>query len=457
MKLIPLLGALACATVVQADFQAGFARTEINPPLGSNIPGYFSDRRVEGILDDIEANAVALSDGTNAAVLISFDLVEIKGLSTAWRQRAAAATGLPPEAFYFACTHTHTGGNVGPAAASYEISFDSDPAYDAALADKVVAVSKAALADLKPARILLGRTTCPDVSFIRRYRMKDGRATTNPGVGNPNIVAPIGQPDEDVQIVRLPRESAPEILIVNFQTHPDVISGCKISSDWPGFTRRTLEGALGADVRCVFFNGAQGDSNHINVHPAPGRETNKRYAYAQQMGRMVAGAVLREYGFCQPAPAGTIRCAVQDVPMPIRARTADELPAARADWALYQAGRKKEIKGHRFRLVEAARIVRLEKEPDEIPFPVSAIVVGNTLCFTGLPCEPFTDLGRQVKAGSPYRMTLFTCLTNGSFGYLPTAEGCTGDSYESNSTIFAPTAAERVVKAQLGLIRSLLR
>ena len=175
--------------------------------------------------------------------------------------------------------------------------------------------------------------------------MKDGRATTNPGVGNPNIVAPIGQPDEDVQIVRLPREGAPEILIVNFQTHPDVISGCKISADWPGFTRRTLEGALGADVRCVFFNGAQGDSNHINVHPAPGRETNKRYAHAQQMGRMVAGSVLREYGFCQPAPAGTIRCAVKDVPMPIRARTADELPAARADWALYQAGRKKEIKG----------------------------------------------------------------------------------------------------------------
>ena len=75
MKLIPLLGALACATAVQADFQAGFARTEINPPLGSNIPGYFSDRRVEGILDDIEANAVALSDGTNAAVLISFRIL----------------------------------------------------------------------------------------------------------------------------------------------------------------------------------------------------------------------------------------------------------------------------------------------------------------------------------------------------------------------------------------------
>ena len=55
------------------------------------------------------------------------------------------------------------------------------------------------------------------------------------------------------------------------------------------------------------------------------------------------------------------------------------------------------------RLVEAARIVRLEKEPDEIPFPVSAIAVGDALCFTGLPCEPFTELGRAVKKASPFR------------------------------------------------------
>ena len=163
--------AMSFALAARAEFSAGFARVEINPPMGSNIPGYFRDRRVDGILDDIEANAVAFSDGTNAAVLVSFDLVEIKGLSTAWRHRAAAATGLPPEAFYFACTHTHTGGNVGRAADSYEISFDSDPEYDKALEGKVVDVCRAALADMKPAQLLLGRISCPGVSFIRRYRM----------------------------------------------------------------------------------------------------------------------------------------------------------------------------------------------------------------------------------------------------------------------------------------------
>ncbi|MCQ2389909.1 MAG: glycoside hydrolase family 97 catalytic domain-containing protein [Kiritimatiellae bacterium] len=447
----------ACLGAVQlpAGFSAGFARSAINPPMGSHIPGYFSDRRASGVLDDSEANVVALADGTNAAVLVSLDLVEVKGLAPKWRTSIAAACGIAPEAVYLACTHTHTAGCVGKAADAYEIGFDSDSAYDAEAEAKVIAACRAALVDLRPAEIRLGRTTCPGISFIRRFRMKDGRATTNPGVNNLDVVSPIGEPDEDVQLVRLVRAEAPEILVVNFQCHPDVIGGTQISADWPGITRRSVEGALGTGVRCAFFNGAQGDTNHVNVRPAPGSETNKGYAHAQHMGRTLAGAVLKAYGRCQPAPAGAIRCAVKDVPMPVRTRDAAELPAAQADWALFKAGRAREIKGPRFRLVEAARIVRLANEPDEVPFPVSAVAIGDTLCFTGLPCEPFTDIGRAVKKGAPFAMTIFTCLTNGSFGYLPTAEGCEGESYESTSTIFAPAAAERVIAAQLDLLRSL--
>ena len=44
---------------------------------------------------------------------------------------------------------------------------------------------------------------------------------------------------------------------------------------------------------------------------------------------------------------------------------------------------------------------------------------------------------------------------NGSYGYLPTAEGCGGESYESTSTIFDSTAAGRAVRAQIGILRAL--
>ena len=40
--------------------QVGFSRVNINPPMGAPINGYFKNRYVEGVRDDLEANALAL-------------------------------------------------------------------------------------------------------------------------------------------------------------------------------------------------------------------------------------------------------------------------------------------------------------------------------------------------------------------------------------------------------------
>ena len=84
-----------------------------------------------------------------------------------------------------------------------------------------------AISDLKPASVSIGRSTAPGISFVRRFRMKDGSVRTNPGRNNPDILEPVGTPDETVQLVRIHREDADEILLVNFQVHPDVIGGTK--------------------------------------------------------------------------------------------------------------------------------------------------------------------------------------------------------------------------------------
>ena len=98
--------------------------------------------------------------------------------------------------------------------------------------------------------------------------MKDGSVRTNPGVDNPHILHPIGDVDERVNVLRFDRESD-SLVLVNFGNHPDVVGGCKISADWPGFLRNTVEKALD-NTKCIFFNGAQGDVNHVNVHPPGG-------------------------------------------------------------------------------------------------------------------------------------------------------------------------------------------
>ena len=45
------------------DFKAGYARVNINPPLGSALFGYYVKRLAKGYLDDLEAFALALTKG----------------------------------------------------------------------------------------------------------------------------------------------------------------------------------------------------------------------------------------------------------------------------------------------------------------------------------------------------------------------------------------------------------
>ena len=49
--------------------QAGFGRVNVTPMLGIGIGGYFKPRYAEGILDELEINALALSCGEEKAVL----------------------------------------------------------------------------------------------------------------------------------------------------------------------------------------------------------------------------------------------------------------------------------------------------------------------------------------------------------------------------------------------------
>ena len=54
-----------------ADFKAGFCRVDVTPPLGIDIAGYFFDRKAEGVLDNLEANTLAVSCGGVTAVIIA--------------------------------------------------------------------------------------------------------------------------------------------------------------------------------------------------------------------------------------------------------------------------------------------------------------------------------------------------------------------------------------------------
>ena len=374
------------------------------------MAGYTFLRRVSAVRDPLEINAVAVSDGEGASVLMTADVLDLQDYDYALklRREVASAAGIPETAVYFHTTHTHLSPALGKAEEYGETSFDGDEDYGEFFIVQACAAAKQAMDDLAVATLSIGCAEAKRISFIRRFRMKDGSIRTNPGVGNPDIKEPIGAVDESVQVVRIRREGKDEVLLVNFGTHPDTIGGDAVSADWPGLARRQIEKSLDG-VKCVLFNGAQGDVNHVCVDPRPGeREGLKRdfddvdrgYEHAQHMGRVIAGAVLSVYGKCAPIESDAVRFAVEDVTIPSQRPKAEDLPLARKYAELHSAGKDDEIpfKGMELTTVvaEAGRMVRLENGPDSFSMPISVVTIGDALAFVGIPGEPFTEIGRRI-------------------------------------------------------------
>ena len=365
------------------------------------------------------------------------------------------------------CTHTHTGPGAGKTDAGRTDLFDGTDFYNEFLATRLADVARFAVADLAPASLALGRAEAKRISFLRRYRMKDGSIRTNPGVNNPDIAEPIGNLDETVQVLRIRRDGTDDIAVINFATHPDVVGGEMISGDWPAFARRTLERAE-PSTKCIFFNGAQGDVNHVCTDPKPGEreglhpdfdDVDRGYEHARHMGRVVAAAALSVWGKCEPVAAGKLRFAVHTISVPSQMPKPEELVQAREFDRLHREGRDAEIPFTGMALTtvvaEAGRMVLLANGPEAFDLPLSALAIGDAVVFAGIPGEPFTEIGRAIKAQSPFKMTLCTCLTNGSCGYFPVASAYEEGGYEARSSVFASTVAADIVAGHGALLRQI--
>lgn len=235
-----------------------------------------------------------------------------------------------------------------------------DELYAKIAVSRAADAAVAAIADLHPARLSVGRSTARRISFGRNYLMKDGKVRTNPGVGNPDIVRPVDTADETVQVLRIDRDGEKPICVINFQTHPDVVGGEAISADWPGLTRTVFEAATRGEAHCIVLNGTQGDVNHVNVMPRPGEanglrrdfdDVDRGYGHARHMANVLAAAALSVWMKCESVPAGAVRVGMRNVKVPAhKARPGDEKGLVWARGSLGAArgreGRGIAVEGH---------------------------------------------------------------------------------------------------------------
>ena len=444
------------------NLKVGFSRIDNTPALGAPLHGYTFIRYNEGALDALEINTVAISDGEKTAIMVTYDGLGVgKPTLTEWRERISEKTGVPVDAIYMTASHSHTApGSIRP---------DQNEVADEFFVNmgrKIVDSAVLALRDLKPAKMGFGIGKAENVSFCRRYKMKDGSYRTNPGVNNPDIESAVSEVDTRVSVVRFDREGAETVVIVNFANHPDTVGGNRVSADWPGAMRRTVERVYD-NVKCAFMNGAQGDINHVNVHPTVGYgndlfndfdDVARGYGHTQYIGRVVAAGVMQAYDKVEYVDVEKIDFLVKTILIPSNRPKPEELPEAKKIWDLYVAGRESELPYTGMmlttKIADARRKVNLQDGPDNFEMDLIGIKLGD-VAFVGIPGEPFSEIGNQLKLADGYKLVIPTCLTNGYQGYFPTLDAYTQGGYEAGNSNFRAGVAERIIAGGIELLKEL--
>ena len=442
---------------MEKKLYAGYAKMVITPPLGLRIPGSYNHRYADGVINDLHMRATAFSDGENKAVIFSCDAISIRADAyNIVRAKVAERCGIDPAAVYVTCTHSHTAFRMEPVTNDPEdavINGHLTETYE-----KFAECAAAAFEDLKPAKLLVAAGKVEGLGFSRRYRMKDGSCRTNPGTGNPDVVAMLGKQDESVQLLRVEREGGKEILMVNFGTHADTMGGItKYCTDWPGFTADIIEGVYSCQKEVMVLIGAQGDSNQVNVFLKRGYAKNYGMPKSLFMAHTLANEAVRIYGEAKEIPSDKVAFYKTKVKIDKNPHTPEEEPIAEEVRQIYleKGTQAPELANYPMSYVKALRIYQNMKRPfSAFELDMYGLQIGN-VAFIGVPGEPFMQIGMDMKAASHMDMTFVTALTNGGEGYYPDAAAFEEKGYERDTTPFASDCAAILVEGAKAMMEQM--
>jgi hypothetical protein len=477
---------------------AGVARVDITPPVGIAHAnwGAASHSRAEGIDLPLWATVLALRDAETgtAAVVVDADLLHLSlALAGSMRQAISDLTGVPAAHVRVSATHTHSGPTLGQT--WVEEGAELVAPYTASLPGRIAGAAWAAWRGLVPVRVAAGVGRC-EIGVNRRVQAPDGRTVVgrNPsGFFDPAVrVLRLDAVPEDDPARDSGGEGRPLVALLHYATHPTLMAheNRLITPDYPGVARRTLEAITGAT--CLFLQGCAGDigpawgiteghtgdtSYYHRAGKILGAEAARvfltletRPYEATFAGVLESGAPLGVYRHVPvPEPDGTpdgaLRVAAATATLPVRpfpTREEGEARAAEAREALATLRREgapapavAEATWQAKRIAQQAGHSRLTDGRSTVEVELQAIRVGQA-ALLGAPMEVFNALGAAVAKGSPFPWTAVSGYSNGSTGYLPTAEAFGPGGYEVEmASPYAPEAGERFVAAATDLLRRL--
>ena len=395
----------------------------ITPEIGTRLAGYPRNFVSYKVHDDLLVSGLALDDGNNKAVLLSFDLVGLdEDLIHQIRNECATICAIDPKNIVLTCTHTHSGPHT-----TRDEGLARNEDYVEKLIDYCREAVKGAFKDMTEVYVfhysvnayenLNRRLISPANTYLylpdNKHLLKTAEGIVDPELG---ILYFMNAETKDSEAV-----------FVNYTAHPLTsqsggLSSCIITSDYPGILREQVENEIGGI--CVFTQGACGD-----IHP---REFESGFTRTEEMGKNLAKKVIHGYyavtGYFSSEPDTQYRLSDPKI----------------------------RVHSTRFKMFfgdeNLGESLSLKVEKSSLSTKLQFLQIGE-VCLVGVPGELLVEPGLEIKWHSPFRKTFILYNSTANLGYIAHTNAFISGGYESRSSHFSMYSAFNLVSnAVQGLI-----
>ncbi|HBN86342.1 MAG TPA: hypothetical protein DDZ89_21165, partial [Clostridiales bacterium] len=383
----------------QKFYLVGAGKTDITPVKPVPYLG-FSPRHAlfEGVNDKLYARAMVISDGNCEVAIISADTIGManhvlgkdRHFTDEVREKIEKATGIQKDQIMLTSPHIHS----APETISLRPLRDENGIeWVEELQLKIVEAVAIAKADMFEARMKVATGNVEGISYNRR---KESLLDTG-------VTAVLFESINNDRVA----------LITHFSLHPVIMQVQElVSADYPGVLHQQLECTIKDYEGGLFLQGACGD-----IDPVIGN--TRKFRDVHITGSALAGEVLKLYSKMsfpsyevQPVQiktaTGKMNLPSRSLPDAIQCeelvKKIEEVHAQNKAWPA--SDRIKEE--HYYRIKEGSNPYEGE---------LQMFLIGNVL-LTGIPGEPFGELGRIIKQESKPFWGLPVGYANGYLGYI---------------------------------------
>jgi hypothetical protein len=441
LKAIILALVAMAAPVCAAEFKAGVARKVITPTGPVWMSGYAARTHAsDGVIHDLWAKALALQDESGGrVVLVTLDLIGLpRELTGEIAGRVEKQHGLERSQLVLNCSHTHSGPVVWPnLSLMYDLLTPAErdclEKFGRRLADDLVSLVGAALADLAPAKLSTGHGT---VGFAANRRQ---RATGGVHIG----VDPKGPVDHDVPVLKIAGSDGKlRAAVFGYACHNTTLGGdlYKINGDYAGFAQIELEQALpGTTAMFMILCGA--DQN-----PSP----RGNVELAAKHGKSLADEVQRVLSGRLTPVRPPIRTAYEDV----------KLAFVPQDRSAFEKESKSSDRFRKLRATAMLASIDSGRPLRELPLPVQVVRLGRDVTLVALGGEVVVDYALRLKRECPNDNVIVAGYTNEVPCYIPSVRVLREGGYEPDTSMIyygqPGPFTEAVEETVIGACRRLL-